>query len=265
MPTIPQEKFCPSCETTKPSSEFHRKSASDDGLAPRCSDCWHRYHKAWREKNRENVRASNARAKAKWLAAQPAAPDPDPIEPGHKRCTGCDEVKPLDAFGPSKQFNDGHVYRCRDCVNAHAREYNASVVGSVKRKEIQQRYRNKDGGASNRAKSRKHYWSNPEKYRAYHNEYRKAYNDKNRNRILELLGNECKRCGFKDKRALQIDHIHGGGTSERRRLRCEDYYRRLLKLSVEQLLTDFQCLCANCNWIKRHENNEVPRRKSKNE
>jgi hypothetical protein len=70
-----------------------------------------------------------------------------------------------------------------------------------------------------------------------------------RGRILEILGNKCVYCGFSDLRALQIDHINGGGEKERKIHKGNSYYRYILK----QLKTgskDYQLLCANCNMIK---------------
>jgi hypothetical protein len=72
--------------------------------------------------------------------------------------------------------------------------------------------------------------------------------------IMEELGNKCCKCGFSDARALQIDHIHGGGTQMKRRLRLNTphrYYRYLYHLPISDLKKDYQVLCANCNWIKR--------------
>lgn len=72
-----------------------------------------------------------------------------------------------------------------------------------------------------------------------------------------VLGGACKRCGFADARALQIDHVHGDGFTEkgeRRRIgSMGGYYKRV----VEQAASGrYQLLCANCNWIKRAENGE---------
>lgn len=76
--------------------------------------------------------------------------------------------------------------------------------------------------------------------------------------IIELLGGKCAQCGFADFRALQIDHragqghsdIKGGGTA---------YYDRVLKLiTANPGQVVYQLLCANCNWIKRAEQDENP-------
>jgi hypothetical protein len=75
--------------------------------------------------------------------------------------------------------------------------------------------------------------------------------------ILSKLGSVCQKCGFNDPRALQIDHVNGGGQEHRDRVGRgnRNYYRSILR--DPELDTKFQILCANCNWIKRYENQEV--------
>jgi len=75
-----------------------------------------------------------------------------------------------------------------------------------------------------------------------------------REAVVNFLGGKCARCGFNDIRALQIDHIHGGGTKELRKYSPSVMYHSILsgKFPKEK----YQILCANCNWIKRHENQE---------
>lgn len=73
-----------------------------------------------------------------------------------------------------------------------------------------------------------------------------------RQAVLDVLGGQCLRCGFIDSRALQIDHVHGGGTQERKRLKNpQSFYNKVLR---DQ--SGYQLLCANCNWIKKHEQQE---------
>jgi len=76
--------------------------------------------------------------------------------------------------------------------------------------------------------------------------------------ILAVYGKECKRCGFSDIRALQVDHINGGGVQHRKQLKAEgiSLYNWLKR---EGFPPDFQTLCANCNWIKRVERGEQGR------
>lgn len=81
------------------------------------------------------------------------------------------------------------------------------------------------------------------------------YNHNARQRVVDLLGGKCKRCGFTDIRALQIDHINGGGYREIRKHSAKIRYKLVLK-SVENKENKYQLLCANCNWIKRYEDKE---------
>lgn len=96
----------------------------------------------------------------------------------------------------------------------------------------------------------RYYQKYPEKYRLQLREYYK----KLRLMALDMLGNKCNTCGFDDPRALQIDHINGGGTKHRK-----ETTKTFIKSVVDSLLDNegiYQLLCANCNWIKRVENKE---------
>lgn len=69
---------------------------------------------------------------------------------------------------------------------------------------------------------------------------------------LKKLGNKCVSCGYSDIRALHIDHVNNDGYKERN-------IRKSLNRKIALELVDinrYQLLCANCNWIKRLENNE---------
>jgi len=84
--------------------------------------------------------------------------------------------------------------------------------------------------------------------------------------IFALLGSKCSNpsClvpnGCTDSRCLQIDHINGNGKQKKRSSNGYDsgsnYYRGILK-EIKASSKDYQLLCANCNWIKRCENNEM--------
>lgn len=90
------------------------------------------------------------------------------------------------------------------------------------------------------------------------NRSKRKYQDKIRKKILDFFGNKCANPynidhgGFiNDTRYLQLDHKNGGGGKEIKRLGQRKVYRRALEYPEE-----YQLLCANCNWIKRYENNE---------
>ena len=80
-------------------------------------------------------------------------------------------------------------------------------------------------------------------------------------RVLNKYGNSCIKCGFSDYRALQIDHVNGGGGKEIKKFKVRgEYYQHLLTDKTN----NYQLLCANCNQIKKCENyeNANDRRKS---
>ncbi len=80
--------------------------------------------------------------------------------------------------------------------------------------------------------------------------------DKNTRRLLvKFLGNKCKQCGFDDIRALQIDHINGGGNKEYEKYGNSNVYYFYLT-HFEKAKKNIQVLCANCNMIKTQTNNE---------
>jgi len=76
-----------------------------------------------------------------------------------------------------------------------------------------------------------------------------VYNHYAKNGIIE-----CGHCGYKDIRALDIDHIDDKGAEHRiklfgkRTLAGTTFYRWL---RTNKYPSGFQILCRNCNWIKK--------------
>lgn len=79
-----------------------------------------------------------------------------------------------------------------------------------------------------------------------------------RTQMIKKMGGKCVICGFEDERALQLDHINGHGSKDPKRQYDTRYGWILNNLGEAKL--KYQILCANCNWIKRYENNESPSR-----
>lgn len=78
-------------------------------------------------------------------------------------------------------------------------------------------------------------------------------NFERKNKLLEILGGKCVRCGITDPRCLQIDHINGGGRVDYIKYgNSQQMVRHYLKDTVKAKET-LQILCANCNWIKEYE------------
>ena len=74
-----------------------------------------------------------------------------------------------------------------------------------------------------------------------------------RRTFIESRGGKCEMCGFEDYRALQIDHINGNGTADRKRRGPAIVFVDIWRHDATER---YQILCANCNQIKRHEKNE---------
>ncbi len=98
---------------------------------------------------------------------------------------------------------------------------------------------------------KKYHWDNRERC----NQYAREYRQKQKAIVIEHYSNgtnQCKHCGFKDARTLQIDHIEGGGEIHRSKI-TQYFYTYLIK---NEFPSGLQVLCANCQQIKMHNNNE---------
>jgi hypothetical protein len=86
----------------------------------------------------------------------------------------------------------------------------------------------------------------------------KQYQRKIKDKLFEILGGKtCIICGFSDERALQFDHINGGGIQDWiKHTRHTDRMRAYYIKNPDEARKTLQILCANCNWIKKHTNNE---------
>ena len=77
------------------------------------------------------------------------------------------------------------------------------------------------------------------------------YTKKRPEKLFEILGGKkCVKCGFDDQRALQFDHIHDDGATERKKRKTTalSYYYYTDNPSIAK--KRIQVLCANCNRIK---------------
>lgn len=98
-------------------------------------------------------------------------------------------------------------------------------------------------------------WVRPEGARSPSNthEARRHHYERVHLRALRVIGDKCVHCDYSDERALQIDHIEGGGSEDRRKYKGVSYYYFILN---NPDLSKYQILCANCNVIKRCEQEE---------
>lgn len=84
-----------------------------------------------------------------------------------------------------------------------------------------------------------------------------------RMKVLRALGGKCVYCGFSDFKALEIDHVEGGGNKEIRSLHRYAYLNHVLS-EVKKGSRKYQLLCSNCNSIKRYEKMKIGKEGVKN-
>ena len=83
-----------------------------------------------------------------------------------------------------------------------------------------------------------------------------------RNELIALLGGKCTnpygqhKEPYTDVRCLQVDHINGGGRKEVKSFPNSLAFYKFVLIQVKNGSKDYQCLCSNCNQIKRYENKE---------
>ncbi len=142
------------------------------------------------------------------------------------------------------------------------KKYYQTEKGKEKLKLAQKKYYQTEKG---KMALKKYYqkYSKTNKFKKMMSKSLIKYNSNNRARAIEILGGKCVHCGFSDSRALQIDHINGGGCKENRKIGNTTVCRIIIRNPEESKLK-YQLLCANCNWIKRAENKENKQRKYEN-
>ena len=98
-------------------------------------------------------------------------------------------------------------------------------------------------------------WRNAhlEQMKSYQQEWWQARGAELRFAVLEKFGAACRACRITDARVLCIDHVHGGGKKELSSMSRSAYLKKVLADTEG----NYQILCHNCNWIKRHEEGEV--------
>lgn len=105
-------------------------------------------------------------------------------------------------------------------------------------------------------------WQKGHRAKHWKESYRKVKEKRDTERVemIRMMGGKCIKCGFdKDMRALQVDHIQGGGCKEQLKISRVRFWRYVMD-SFNKKEGKYQLLCANCNFIKRYLNNELMRR-----
>lgn len=128
-------------------------------------------------------------------------------------------------------------------------------------KRYEKEYTKRPGVREHRKQYSLDYYRKNPKVRKARRESSKKYRQKLRIDVLSRYSPKliCQRCGYKDIRALSIDHINGGGTKHSNELGGSfGLYRFLIKNNFPK---GYQVLCMNCQYLKRTENNEYSKRR----
>jgi hypothetical protein len=99
--------------------------------------------------------------------------------------------------------------------------------------------------AERKEHSKQYYRDNKEKYKIWHKEHR----EQARLDIIANYGGKCACCGETEPLFLEIDHVNGGGSTDRKNgLSGTMMYLKLKEQGYPK--DDYQLLCANCNHGK---------------
>lgn len=80
--------------------------------------------------------------------------------------------------------------------------------------------------------------------------YAREYRQKIKTEVLSHYSPKlmCALCGFKDLRALSMDHINGGGTKHLKKIGVSVFYYWLKNNNYPP---GFRVLCMNCQFVER--------------
>jgi len=89
------------------------------------------------------------------------------------------------------------------------------------------------------------------RWRASHRElsrkYVKDYEERIKEKLLEIYGSFCACCGESHKELLTLDHLHKVGDRTRRKKTATSRYLEAIR---EKDFSKYQILCFNCNCSK---------------
>lgn len=96
-----------------------------------------------------------------------------------------------------------------------------------------------------RARQHEYYLRNRKKLIRQFTAYKKERERKLWAKLLRHFDYRCAWCGETDTVVLELDHLNGGGTRQRKLLN-----RPAMLIFALEHLDRFQILCRNCNWRK---------------
>ncbi len=153
-----------------------------------------------------------------------------------KFCSKCGVALTSDNWYPS--FMKRNVPRCISCQNKAVAERDAANPGDARKRTARWRDRN------------------PDHAKEYYQRTIDAHANRARERLwkfkteaINKLGGKCAKCGVTDARILQINHVNGGGTKEKRF--GIDMYKAIVDGTRQT--EDLNVLCPTCNILYEYE------------
>lgn len=141
-----------------------------------------------------------------------------------KRCSKCDEHKPISEFWKDKAHKDGLTWWCKACCRRSNANWQRENKGTVNAKTARNFVRNGDRYLEQNRRSRLN----------------------RKKRIFAAYGNKCACCGEHRFEFLTIDHINGGGNKHRKEVTGHGTHFHIW-LEKNGYPEGFRVLCANCN------------------
>lgn len=154
-------------------------------------------------------------------------------------CPICNRDLDIEAF-PLRGDTGRRRPFCRDCYLETRRSRWVETATSTNEKRRNRHATNPQTRERVRQAGRRYRARNLEKSREASRQSHKA----RRERVLTKYGGKCACCGEWRIPFLAVDHVHGGGTRERKRLNVTGVYR---KLDAMDRSPEYRILCHNCN------------------
>lgn len=135
-------------------------------------------------------------------------------------------------------------HKDKEVQREYLKRWREKNIDRIKAKRMRDYYENIE-----LAKARSRAWreKNKPRIRALAKKNGKIRRETYKSIVLEEYGNECTCCGFKNRLALTMDHINGGGRKEREVVFGGHMWATIIKLGFPDHL---QIHCANCNMAK---------------
>lgn len=149
-------------------------------------------------------------------------------------CPRCHQVKPTEDFYRVSTRPNGLSHKCKQCIG----ELNKTQKYKATKQKYVQTHRDKYRDWQKR-------WDKTHPLRR--KEIDRCFRLRRKQKVISHYGGQCACCGEKILDFLAIDHIDGGGSQERKRLKMggNGIYLFIIK---NDFPSGFRVLCHNCNW-----------------